>query len=114
MSSGAAAGTAGVVKSGAGQTKIDYKSVLGGEGFAVFNLLRDERKKIAENEGVPVYTIFTNAQLVEMVQKKIISASAIQTLDGVGKVRTEKYGAQFIAILARAFNEESDGKVVES
>jgi superfamily II DNA helicase RecQ len=48
--------------------KVDYKEVLRPEEFTVFAKLRDVRKEIAQAEAVPVYTIFTNEQLAQMVK----------------------------------------------
>ena len=42
------------------KNKVDYKEVLSEEDFAVYSSLRDIRKALADEEGVPVYTIFTN------------------------------------------------------
>ena len=53
-----------------GRGKIDYREVLSPEDFAVFAKLRDLRKEIGQAEAVPVYTIFTNEQLAQMVQKR--------------------------------------------
>jgi len=36
--------------------------------------LRSFRKTLAEREGVPVYAIFSNAQLAEMVTNKVLGA----------------------------------------
>ena len=48
---------------------MDYGEVLSAEEFAVFSRLREERRKWAESEGAPVYTIFTNAQLADLVKR---------------------------------------------
>src|SRR5208337_4616636 len=50
--------------------KVDYKEVLSPEEFTVFAKLREVRKEIAQAEAVPVYTIFTNEQLAEMVKAR--------------------------------------------
>ena len=50
--------------------KVDYKEVLKPEEFAVFARLREVRKEMAQTEGVPVYTIFNNEQLAQMVQAR--------------------------------------------
>ena len=55
---------------GGQRAKIDYKAILSPEDFAVFAQLRDLRKEVAQAEAVPVYTIFTNEQLAQIVQKK--------------------------------------------
>lgn len=50
--------------------RIDYREVLPPEDFLVFVKLRDLRKQMAQTEAVPVYTIFTNDQLAEMVRRR--------------------------------------------
>lgn len=72
--------------------KVDYREELTDEEFAVFSALRDWRKARAEEEGVPVYTIFTNAQLAEIVKKKVGSLAELESIAGVGKARVEGYG----------------------
>ena len=46
----------------------DYKEILSPEDFSQFAVLRELRKELAQQEGVPVYTIFTNEQLAQIVQ----------------------------------------------
>jgi len=89
----------GGVAAGPSPPKTDYKEELGAEDFPVFSRLRDARKKWAEEEGVPVYTVFTNAQLAEMVKRKVRSMAEMAAIDGVGKARVEKYGEKLLAML---------------
>ena len=42
---------------------IDYREVLSEEEFQVFAKLRVTRKEIAEESGIAVYRVFSNAQL---------------------------------------------------
>ena len=49
------------------KAKIDYREVLDARDFTVYAELRALRKEIADHEGVPVYALFTNEQLAEMV-----------------------------------------------
>ena len=78
--------------------KVDYKEVLKPQEFEVFSRLREWRKTTADQEGVPVYVVFTNEQLAEMVQKRVTSKAALQGIEGVGEARVQKYGE---AILER-------------
>ena len=50
--------------------RTDYREVLNAEDFAVFAKLRELRKAIAQVQGLPVYTIFTNEQLAQLVQAR--------------------------------------------
>ena len=79
--------------------KVDYKEALSPEDFALFSRLREERKKIAEAEGVPVYTVLTNEQLAEIAKRRPTSLSALGTIEGLGKARLEKHGSVLLALL---------------
>jgi superfamily II DNA helicase RecQ len=68
--------------------------------FVVFSRLRDWRKGVSEKEGAPVYTIFTNEQLAQMVQKEVRSKAALKEIEGVGEARLEKYGEAVVQLLA--------------
>ena len=81
-----------------GRPKVDYKEVLKPEEFEVFSRLREWRKDAAEKEGVPVYVVFSNEQLAEMVRKRVGNKTQLNQIDGVGDARVEKYGA---AVLER-------------
>ena len=70
---------------------MDYRELLKPEEFEVFSTLRDWRKEVAEKEGVPVYTIFTNEQLADMVRRRVSSKTQLKEIDGVGDGRLEKY-----------------------
>jgi len=77
---------------------VDYREELTESEFAVFSALRDWRKVRGETEGVPVYTIFTNAQLAEIVKKKVGTIAELGKVEGVGKSRIEKYGESLLAV----------------
>jgi superfamily II DNA helicase RecQ len=83
--------------------RTDYREVLKEQDFAVFAQLRSLRKAVAEREGVPAYALFTNEHLAEMVLKRAATATALGTIEGVGKARMEKYGALFLDVLGKAF-----------
>ena len=72
------------------------------------------RKEIAQVEGVPVYTIFTNEQLAQMVQSRATTKAALEKIAGVGDARIEKYGGRMLEVLSQAWKDahEADGKPV--
>ena len=45
-----------------------------------------------DEDGVPVCTIFTNAQMAEIVKKKVKTLAELGNVEGVGTSRIEKYG----------------------
>jgi superfamily II DNA helicase RecQ len=83
----------------AGKSRIDYKEVLSPQDFAVFVKLRDWRKQQAEQSAVPVYTIFTNQQLANMVTLRVTSKTRLRDIDGVGDARLGKYADVILPIL---------------
>ncbi len=77
----------------------DYREILSPDDFAVFARLRELRKEIAQVEAVPVYTIFTNEQLAQMVQLRVATSADLSQIEGVGDARIEKYAARFLDVL---------------
>lgn len=81
--------------------RVDYREVLKPEEFELFSRLRDWRKKVAEKEGVPVYTVLTNEQLAQIVQKRVNSKAGLKEIEGVGDARVEKYGDAVLQVVAK-------------
>lgn len=84
---------------GATLARIDYKTVLNAADFAVYAALRGWRKATAEQEGVPVYAVFTNEQLAEIAQRRVATLAELGEIDGIGAARLQRYGAAVIALL---------------
>ena len=89
------------------KSRIDYREVLPPDQFAVFAKLRALRKEMAEKDGVPPYAVFTNEHLADMVRQKITSLTALQSLDGVGPSKSDKYGAAFLKLLQSELSNSS-------
>ena len=69
---------------------------------ALFQQLRELRTKLARNEGVPPYFIFSDATLRDMCRKKPGSMPEMRQVSGVGVIKAQKYGKQFLKILMAA------------
>jgi len=67
-----------------------------------FEQLRAWRRGRAEVEGVPVYVVFTNRELVELARAAPSSPSALRKVPGTGARKTERYGQDVLAVLARS------------
>ena len=78
---------------------IDYKEILGERDFALYAQLRNLRKTLSEQQGIPAYTLFTNEQLASMVTQRVNSLSDLAKIEGIGKSRLEKYGESFLSTL---------------
>lgn len=83
--------------------RIDYRETLSPEDFDRYSHLRDLRRELAEAEGAPVYTVFSNAQLAKMVTERVNTAAALAKIEGVGDAKLEKYGAPFLKLLKAEF-----------
>jgi len=65
----------------------------------LWNALRDTRAKLAKEQGVPAYVIFHDATLYAMLRERPQDREALATINGVGALKLERYGAQFLAVL---------------
>ena len=98
---GAPNATGGSSQSSSTKTKVDYREVLKPDEFALFAKLRDFRKQVAQAESVPVYVVFTNEQLAQVVQQGASSLADLEKIDGIGGARAEKYGQRLLDSLAK-------------
>lgn len=80
--------------------RVDYKDVLTPEQFAIFARLREARKVMADQEGIPPYAVFTNEQLAEIVQRHVTTLADLAGIDGVGPARVERYGRQVVDVVS--------------
>ena len=93
--------------------KIDYRTVLSDGQFSVFAVLRDQRKRFAEKDGVPVYAVATNDQLAAMVRGAITTKSGLEKIPGFGDAKVERFGNAFLETIRQnveALSRESDPK----
>ncbi|MBK9210518.1 MAG: DNA helicase RecQ [Anaerolineales bacterium] len=66
---------------------------------SLFSQLRNKRKELADEAGLPPYVIFSDKTLVEMAGYFPQSQESLLNISGVGKVKFERYGAAFLAII---------------
>jgi ATP-dependent DNA helicase RecQ len=65
----------------------------------LFEILRKERKELADSSGVPPYVIFSDKTLVEMATYFPQSRDNLLDIHGVGAVKCDRYGAIFLEII---------------
>jgi ATP-dependent DNA helicase RecQ len=65
-----------------------------------FEALRELRIELAREQGVPPYVIFNDRTLVEMAERVPTSLDELHAIPGVGAVKLERYGQQFLDKLA--------------
>ena len=73
----------------------------------LFEILRKERKELADSSGVPPYVIFSDKTLVEMATYFPHSRDNLLDIHGVGAVKCDRFGAIFLEIIDR-FCREND------
>lgn len=82
----------------------DAKRAIMNDGDdSLFEELRSLRKSIADEAGVPPYVVFSDATLRELCLHKPSTLAAFRAISGVGDVKLERYGAQFVDAI-NAFN----------
>ena len=67
---------------------------------ALFEQLRQLRKRLADEQGVPPYVVFGDATLAQMARDKPMDAQELLAISGVGQHKLEKYGDDFLDALA--------------
>ena len=70
----------------------------------LFEILRNLRSELSKEANVPAYVIFSDATLKEIEINRPMSEDELLAIDGVGKVKLEKYGDLFIKAVADFYN----------
>jgi ATP-dependent DNA helicase RecQ len=65
----------------------------------LWEALRDCRKRLAEENGVPPFVIFHDATLAEMMERQPQDKKQLLAINGVGESKLEKYGDAFLAVI---------------
>ncbi|MDP2314635.1 MAG: RecQ family ATP-dependent DNA helicase [Pseudomonadota bacterium] len=63
----------------------------------LFEALRQLRRGLATERGVPPYVVFGDAPLIEMARVRPGTLSALATIKGVGQNKLEQFGDRFLA-----------------
>jgi ATP-dependent DNA helicase RecQ len=91
----------------------DDDSEEGGKGgggaldAALLQMLKDQRKKLAKQKGLPPFVIFQDPSLEEMCTHYPISMDELKQISGVGAGKAAKFGATFIELIKK-YVEEND------
>jgi len=67
----------------------------------LWDALKDKRKELADEQGVPPYHIFHDATLMEMMEHRPQDHGEMLTMNGVGEVKLERYGDDFLGVLCQ-------------
>jgi len=74
------------------KTELEYN-------HALFALVRQKRKELADAAGVPPYVIFSDKTLVEMCAYYPQSLESLLDISGVGQVKLNQYGEAFLDVI---------------
>lgn len=97
----------------------DYSDVDGDENIVtakqggqaadevLFNILKDLRKKIAKEKGVPPFVVFQDPSLEDMTVQYPISLEELQNIAGVGAGKAKRYGQPFIDVISKYVDENN-------
>ena len=79
--------------------------VVEGQGGALdpelFAMLKDLRKKVAKQRGIPAYAVFQEGSLEQMATVYPISLEELQQVQGVGAGKARKFGKEFVELIKR-------------
>jgi ATP-dependent DNA helicase RecQ len=85
------------------QKRVDPSSppreALVGESGEVFRALREWRKSVAREHGVPAYTVFHDATLQEIARLLPGSLEKLSEISGIGTAKLERYGEPLLKIV---------------
>ena len=68
------------------------------------NILLELRKKVADTNKVPPYTVFQDVSINDMTFKYPISLQEMKNIHGVGESKAKKYGGEFIKVIDNYVN----------
>lgn len=90
-------------------TEMMDEELRGGGSGAVdaelFSILKDLRRKIAKQHGLPTYVIFQEPSLDAMATTYPITIEELQNIPGVGPGKAKRYGKEFIELIKRYVEE---------
>jgi ATP-dependent DNA helicase RecQ len=81
-----------VKKSKGKKIEIEYNNAL-------FAILRQKRKEMADEAKIPPYVIFSDKTLIEMAAYYPQSSESVLNISGVGQAKAEKYGEAFLSVI---------------
>ena len=82
---------------------------LAGGDYQLWEALRSCRRELASEQDVPPYVIFHDATLMEMVERKPLTAIQLRRINGIGDRKLEQYGDAFLEVIREHLSAEQQG-----
>jgi ATP-dependent DNA helicase RecQ len=74
-------------------------AALAGASGGVFEALREWRRSVAKEHGVPAYTVFHDATLEEIARRRPDSLDGLRGISGIGATKLERYGEPLLKVV---------------
>ena len=65
----------------------------------IWEALRQTRARLAREQGIPAYRIFSDATLLQMLRERPQSHTELARISGVGEMKLARYGEDFLGVL---------------
>jgi ATP-dependent DNA helicase RecQ len=84
---------------GRGKGRREKSGAVNPQGDPLFDALRELRRSIASEAGVPPYVVFHDSTLREMATLRPDSLAAMGEITGVGARKLEAHGEAFLTVV---------------
>lgn len=88
-------------KSSSTDTRSSSKETIENVDEDLFEVLREKRQQLAEEQGVPAYVIFHDRTLKEMAADQPTHEEDFREIHGVGETKSNRYGDDFLELIRR-------------
>ena len=82
--------------------RAEPAALIAEEDEGLLSALKARRRALADGAGVPAYVIFPDRTLIEMATQRPATLDAMRRITGVGAVKLDRFGAEFLAVLTGA------------
>ena len=72
---------------------------LSGRDAEIFEILREERKRLAARQNIPAYLIFQDRVLAEIARRRPADSGEFGEIPGIGAAKMARYAVHFLKIL---------------
>lgn len=79
--------------------KTKKRAAVSRESMGLFDKLREVRRELAREFGIPPYLVFNDKTLHEMVAMKPTTDHEMARINGVGERKLHRFGDQFMAVI---------------
>lgn len=74
----------------------------------IMEILRKLRAKIARQENIPAFMVFSDATIIDMCRKMPRTPNEFMQVSGVGQKKLDRYGTNFVAVIDTYMNKNGE------